>query len=136
MPNVNLISLDCAQEDPMVLRKRVESLRKNLEVAGVRVTAHRGHEPAQNNEFEHKSDAVTLYTLALTFLTSGAAVAVVNALRATFEAAHSANLKATLTVGNRSMEISGEHLAGSEAQKLEDTLNNWLRIEDKGALAS
>jgi hypothetical protein len=135
--NSCFISLRIDHDDPIFLGKRVISLRKNLESSGVRVTAHRGEEVLQpDSGFEAKSDPATLYTLAITFLTSGAAVAVVNALRATFEAAHSANLKATVTIGSQSLELSGEHLSGQEAQKLEETLDEWIRVKQKGAAAS
>jgi len=133
--NVGLISLGTDHKDPALLGRQVSSLRKNLESSGVRVTAHRGDEE-QHRDFEVKSDPATLYTLAITFLTSGAAVALVNALRATFDSAHSAGLKAKVTIGTRSLEVSGEHLSGPQAEKLEETLNDWIRAKDEGALAS
>lgn len=131
-----LVSLNGSPNDHGLLGRRVASLRRNLEASGIRVTSIRDDGPPdENSRFETRSDPVTLATLGMTFLTSGAAVALIKALRATFDAAHSTSLKAKITIGKRSLEISGEHLTDRGAQNLEETLNKWIDDSAEGATA-
>jgi hypothetical protein len=133
--NMDMISLRMEQDDPDLLGRQVLSLRRNLQASGIRVTPCREVQE-RSDDLETRSDPAMLYTLALTFMTSGAAVALVNALRATFEAVHNAKLTAKITIGNRSLEVSGEHLSGHEARKVEDILEGWIKGQSKGASAS
>jgi hypothetical protein len=124
-----LISLESNDNDPIVSRREVELLQRNLRTAGINALPHHINNLPPQTDWERRGDTISLYTLGMTFLTSGAAVAVVNALRATFAAAHSGSIKFKVILPDRTIEISGDHLNGDRAEKLIQVLRRELEHE-------
>jgi hypothetical protein len=103
---INLESEDGSER----LAQSMRLLNKNLCAAGFKVSRDRDTNDETLKDFESKSDPVTLYTVAVTFMTSGAAVALINALRATFAASHGFRLKAKVVLPGKTIELSAETL--------------------------
>jgi len=71
----------------------------------------------------HKGDMVTLATIALTFMSSGAAVALFNVLKAHFERNSSFTIKAKKADGTE-VEISAQNIKVEQIQALLSQLNH------------
>jgi hypothetical protein len=122
-----LISVDSDDADPVRNKQCVDLLRRNLSFAGIRVSKHLEDAPRALVELESRSDPISLYTLGLTFITSGAAVALINAVRATFVAAHNSKLRVKIVLQGKAIELSGDSLTDSRAQQLLETLQKELQ---------
>jgi hypothetical protein len=122
----SVISIESADGDLLLLRRHVQILQRNLKSAGISVTPHKEVGSAEPNDYEYKSDPSSLYALGIAFFSSGAAVALVKALSATFAATQCKNIKAKLKIGDKTIDITGEHLNGAEAEKLTGLLSREL----------
>jgi hypothetical protein len=112
---INLESEDGSER----LAQGMRLLNKNLRAAGFNVSRSHDTNAETQKDFESKSDPVTLYTVAITFMTSGAAVALINALRATFAASHGFRLKAKVVLPGKTIEVSAETLEGKTGELTE-----------------
>jgi hypothetical protein len=73
-----------------------------------------------------KGDPVTLGTIALTFISSGAAVALVNVLKSYFERQSSLEIKIK-GENNKEVSIGAKNLHPEELRKTIETVDNLLR---------
>jgi hypothetical protein len=67
---------------------------------------------------EYRSDLGSQFSLAITFIGSGAAVALINAMRATFDSARGASFKFTLNLNGRQIDVDAEHLKSGDVDNL------------------
>lgn len=65
--------------------------------------------------------------MAITFITSGAAVALINALRASADSARSATVKFTLDINGRKIDVDAAHLNDEAVEKLTGVLHTELQ---------
>jgi hypothetical protein len=124
MSSVNrvLLSLESTGTDPAQLRRHMMLLQRNIEAANIKASRVLDTEVKRDPDYETRSDAAMLYTLALTFVTSGGAVALINALRATFSTIHSGKITATFVSSGRTLEISADHLTDNRVHELIETI--------------
>jgi hypothetical protein len=122
-----MITLDSDGSDPARDKQSIELLKRNLSCAGIRFAPYQASDASVHVGLESRSDAGCLYTLVLTFVTSGAAVALINAVRTTLAAMHSSQINFRIANGNKTIEISGDHLSSSRSGQLLDMLKEELR---------
>lgn len=100
------------------LRQQTVALQESLNrFSEIRAASTSEVIPTQDN-VEKKGELMLLYTLALTFISTGTAKALIDGLRATFSATRDSSLKATLQINGREIEITAEHLTERQVDKL------------------
>lgn len=112
--------------DPMQLRRLVLSLQNNLSQSGIKSASAEQRPAKQDPSVEYRSDLGSLYSLAITFISSGAAVALIHAMRATFDSARGSSFKFALTVNGRQINVEAAHLKSGEVDDLTEVLRKEL----------
>jgi hypothetical protein len=122
-----LLTLQHEDGDLAGSREQIVLLRRNLSLAGIQVSSHRESTENSSADTELRSDPISLCTLGVTFLTSGAAVALINALRATFQATRSAKIHVKVVLPAKTIDISGDQLSDAMSGQLLQMLQQELQ---------
>jgi hypothetical protein len=113
-------------QDPSQLRRLVSSLQKNLASSGIQSeSANEAPEPSDSS-VEYRSASASLYSLAISFITSGAAITLINALQASAASARGAAVKFTLDINGRKIDVDASHLNDQAVGNLTDVLHKEL----------
>jgi hypothetical protein len=124
--NSNIVISVEGPQDSAQLRRLLMSLQNNLSQSGITSKSAAQLPVTPDPSVEYRSDVGSLYSLALTFIGSGAAVALINAIRATFDSARGATFKFALTMNGRQIDIDAAHLRSGEVDKLTELLHEEL----------
>ncbi len=122
-----LVTLQNDDTDPDRVSRQLALLRKNLTSAGIQVSKYVEQAATSSPDQETKCDLASLYTLGVTFLTSGAAVALINALRATYLASRNGKIHVKVVLPTKTIDISGDQLSDARSGQLLTMLQQELQ---------
>jgi hypothetical protein len=105
--------------DEEVSRALVVNLQRNLNSSGaLRASNAKADDIGCSSLSETKGDGILLYTLLLAFIQSGAAKSLIDAIGAMFASSKHKDLRLTLRINHKCIQITPEDVKGETADSL------------------